>query len=432
MAYRPCTTAEADIGMRYYMCDTGGTGGRIKAFAEDFVVDEISSYPPEKEGEYVIARVTSTNWETNRMVRMMSRSMGISRERIGFAGTKDKRAVTSQLMSFKCSPEVVSKINLKDLDIKVVGRSARPMRIGDLIGNSFRIKVRECDVPGDEIARICEAVRSELGDRGGFPNYFGVQRFGTIRPITHRVGEALVRGNTEEAVRIYLSAPSEFEDETVTEARERLADGDYSEIVKDMPKNMDFERTLAQHLSENPGDYAGAISSLPSNLQMMFTHAYQSYIFNMMLSERMTRGLPLDMPIEGDTVIPKDADGIPLHEKPVKVTGKNIDLAMKQVRTGRAFVAITIFGSDSTFSEGEMGDIERKVMDSERIKAEDFLVVGLPNCSSKGSSREILCPIGDLDVIMDNDGYTASFSLPKGNYATCVMREFMKSNMTHF
>ncbi len=51
MAYRPCTTAEADIGMRYYMCDTGGTGGRIKAFAEDFVVDEISSYPPEKEGE---------------------------------------------------------------------------------------------------------------------------------------------------------------------------------------------------------------------------------------------------------------------------------------------------------------------------------------------------------------------------------------------
>ena len=151
----------------------------------------------------MIARATSTNWETNRMVRMMSRSMGISRERIGFAGTKDKRAVTSQLMSFKCSPEVVSKINLKDLDIKVVGRSARPMRIGDLIGNSFRIKVRECDVPGDEIARICEAVRSELGDRGGFPNYFGVQRFGTIRPITHRVGEALVRGNTEEAVRIY-------------------------------------------------------------------------------------------------------------------------------------------------------------------------------------------------------------------------------------
>lgn len=432
MAYRSCRTAEADIGMRYYMCDTDGTGGRIKALAEDFVVDEISSHPPEKEGDYIIARVTCANWETNRLIRMMSRSAGISRERIGFAGTKDKRAVTSQLMSFKCDPETLSRINLKDLEIDVVGRSARPVRIGDLVGNAFRIKVRECDVPMNEAAEICEAVRSELTARGGFPNYFGVQRFGTIRPITHKVGEALVRGSTEEAVRIYLSEPSELEDESVTVVRERLAEGDYSEIIGDMPRNMDFERTLAQYLSENPEDYSGAISSLPSNLQMMFTHAYQSYIFNMMLSERMTRGLPLDMPIDGDTVIPKDADGIPLHENPVKVTRKNIDLAMKQVRTGRAFVAITIFGSDSTFSDGEMGEIEHKVMSSEGIDLEDFLVVGLPNCSSKGSSREILCPIKDLNVKMDEDSYTASFSLPKGNYATCVMREFMKSDMAHF
>lgn len=432
MAYRLCRTAEADIGMRYYMCDADGTGGRIKTLAEDFVVDEISSLPPEKEGDYTIARVTCTNWETNRLIRMMSRSAGISRERIGFAGTKDKRAVTSQLMSFKCDPETLSRINLKDLEIDVMGRSARPVRIGDLVGNTFRIKVRECDVPMNEVSDICENVRSELTARGGFPNYFGVQRFGTIRPITHKVGEALVRGSAEEAVRIYLSEPSELEDEAVTRIRERLAEGDYSEIIRDMPRNMDFERTLAQHLSENPEDYAGAISALPSNLQMMFTHAYQSYIFNMMLSERMTRGLPLDMPIDGDMVIPKDADGIPLHENPVRVTKKNIDLAVKQVRSGRAFVAITVFGSDSTFSDGEMGEIEHKVMSSERIDLEDFLVVGLPNCSSKGSSREILCPIKDLNVNADEDSYTASFSLPKGNYATCVMREFMKSDMAHF
>lgn len=430
--YRLCKTAEADVGMRYYMCDSDGTGGRIKTLAEDFVVREISSPPPEKDGDYVIARVTSANWETNRLVRMMSRSMGVSRDRIGFAGTKDKRAVTSQLMSFRCDADTVSKIDLKDLDVDILGRSARPIRIGDLVGNSFEIRVRNCDVSPDEVAGICGRVSSELKARGGFPNYFGVQRFGTVRPITHKVGGALVRGDAEGAVGIYLSARSEFEDESVTDARSRLAGGDYSEVIKGMPKNMDFERTLAQHLSENPGDYTGAISALPQNLQMMFTHAYQSYIFNMMLSERMTRGLPLDSPIDGDTVIPMDANGIPLHEKPVKVTKKNLDLAEKQVRSGRAFVAITIFGSNSVFSEGEMGEIERCIMDSEGIAPEDFMIVGLPRCSSKGSSREILCPIKDLEVRTEEDGYTASFALPKGNYATCVMREFMKSDIDSF
>ena len=99
-----------------------------------------------------------------------------------------------------------------------------------------------------------------------------------------------------------------------------------------------------------------------------------------------------------------------LHEKPVKVTGEHRS-GNEAGQDRRAFVAITIFGSDSTFSEGEMGDIERKVMDS-REKAE-ISWLWVANCSSKGERRDP-CPIGDLGVTVDDDGYTASFSLPKG------------------
>ena len=95
MPYRVCSTDEADIGMRYYLSPTGGTGGRLKASAQDFIVKEISNRPPEKDGKFTIADVTSTNWETNRLVRLLARSLYISREKIGFAGTKDKRAVTT-------------------------------------------------------------------------------------------------------------------------------------------------------------------------------------------------------------------------------------------------------------------------------------------------------------------------------------------------
>ena len=118
MTFRKCTTDETNIGMLYYISDAEGTGGRLKASAEDFVVTEISSHPePSDTGKYTIATVTAKNWETNRMVRMMARQMDISRERIGFAGTKDKRAVTTQLMSFECDPSLLEKVNLQDLSI---------------------------------------------------------------------------------------------------------------------------------------------------------------------------------------------------------------------------------------------------------------------------------------------------------------------------
>ena len=429
MSFRKCTNSEYGIGLRYYLTDTDGTGGRLKSEAADFVVREISSRPePSGDGQFAIADVTSTNWETNRLVRLLSRSIGMSRERIGFAGTKDKRAVTTQLMSFQCPAEHLSRVDLKDVDISNVYRARRGIQIGDLVGNAFDITVKECaSIDPDNISSIS----SEISSTGGFPNYFGVQRFGAARPITHIVGERIVRGDLEGAVYAYLSQPSEFEMGEITEARKLLRD-DLSAAVAVMPKTMSFEKIMAEHLIKRPGDYAGAILCLPSNLQMMFVHAYQSYLFNLMLSRRMELGLPINAPVPGDVVIPLDSDGNPVHERPTVTTDRNLDLVAKQVRKKRAYVSITLFGSESTFSEGEMGDIEESIVRGEGIGNEDFMVTGLPNCSSKGSRREILCPVNNLSYSVHDDNYVMSFSLSKGNYATCLMREFMKSYMERY
>jgi len=431
MVYRICRTAEADIGMRYYLSHYDGTGGRLKTEPRDFVVREISSPPPHAEdGRFTIARVTSTNWETNRLVGLLSRELGCSRERIGFAGTKDKRAVTTQLMSFECAPEELSRIDLRDVVIEEPYRAKRGMRIGDLLGNEFEISIRGCDMPASEIPGTLESVASDIARAGGFPNYFGVQRFGVVRPVTHIVGERIVRGDLEGAVRAYVSEPSEKESPDIIGARAAAADTeDYASVIGDVPKGMSFEKIMMEHLISHPGDHAGAIGAMPPNLQMMFVHAYQSYLFNLMLSERMSRGMPLDAPVPGDVVIPADSDGTPQHERPIIATEKNMDLVARQVRMGRAFVTITLFGSASSIPEGEMGDIERSVIEREGIRNEDFIVPDLPRCSSKGSRREILCPVRDLRYSADGDGYTVAFSLTKGNYATCLMREFMKSEM---
>ena len=433
MGYRECRTAEAGIGMRCYLCDTDGTGGHLKTVPEDFVVKEISDPPREKEdGKYTIATVTTRNWETNRLVRMLSRTMGISRERIGFAGTKDKRAVTTQLMSFYGNPDL-GKVDLKDVSISGAYRGARGIQIGDLIGNSFEITVRDCSAPMSEIEGIISEDVRTIKKTGGFPNYFGVQRFGSVRPVTHLVGERLVRGDFEGAVRTYISFTTPEEEPELREKRESFAGrDDWGSMMKEMPENMSFERMLAGHLAENPGDWSGAIEILPTNLQMMFVHAYQSCLFNEMLSRRMESGLPLSIPVEGDIIIPLDSNGIPQHENPILTTQKNIDLVARQVRVGRAFVTITLFGQDSILCEGEMGEIERKVIEEQKLSQEDFNIPDLPRCSSKGSRREILCPLKDLKSSIGEESYTLSFSLPKGNYATCLLREFMKSEMRDY
>ena len=143
-----------------------------------------------------------------------------------------------------------------------------------------------------------------------------------------------------------------------------------------------------------------------------------------MLSGRMEHGLPLNTPVVGDTVIPLDGEGVPMHDEPVTATSKNIKLVERQVKKGRALVAITVYGSDGMFSEGEMGEIERKVISEANLDKKDFIVPGLGNCSAKGNWREILCPVNDLKYQIGEDSYSMMFSLS--------MREFLKTDMNRY
>src|SRR5437016_8825292 len=142
---------ERDVGIEGYLTSTPGLGGTIKASADDFVVDEISSPPtPAIDGWYTIVALRVRNWETNRLVRELARALHISRRRIGFAGTKDKRALTTQLFSFEnVPPEAIKALRMKDLEVLDVSRSDRPREIGDLVGNRFQIVVRDLAVAVD-------------------------------------------------------------------------------------------------------------------------------------------------------------------------------------------------------------------------------------------------------------------------------------------
>jgi tRNA pseudouridine13 synthase len=131
-------------------------------------------------------------------------------------------------------------------------------------------------------------------------------------------------------------------------------------------------------------------------------------------------------------VLPADRTGYADHDKPVPVTKFNLDLVEKSVKERKAYISGVLFGSESKYAEGEMGEIERKVVEREGVRLNDFIVPQINECNSKGSRRELLAPFKDLRLDCAEDSVDIAFTLGKGCYATVMLREFMKSDLLDY
>lgn len=419
---------EAAIGIHGYLTRAPPVPARIKARPEDFVVEEVPrELPQEEAGRFLTVRVTVRNWETNRLVRELARRLGISRRRIRFAGTKDKRAVTTQWMTFAdVAEEDVERLDLPDVTLEVHGRASRHLAVGHLLGNRFRLRLRDVPLPRGEASSRMRAVAGELRAAGGFPNFFGPQRFGEVRPVSHLVGRRLVRGDLEGAVQTYLGHPFPAEPEDARRAREAFeASGDVARALREFPSRLGYELALLNHLRVRPGDYAGALERLPHNLLTLFVYAYQSYLFNRMLSLRLARGLGLRDPRPGDLVLPRDRRGIPERGRPVEVTEANREKVRRRVEEGTAWISGLLLGTEAPFAEGEMGALEREVVEEEGIERRAFAVPVLPRLASRGLRRELLAPLEEFAYRVRGD-VILTFRLLPGCYATALLREVTK------
>ncbi|MEF8976828.1 MAG: tRNA pseudouridine(13) synthase TruD [Halapricum sp.] len=435
---------EAAVGIDYYVSDVDGIAGRLRDSPEDFRVEEIEAFESEPidadPGAYshVLIRATLRRWDTNDFAGALSDRLGISRERIDWAGTKDKHAITTQLFTVrKGDPDAIAAVELDGADVEVLGRTGRGLQFGDLAGNRFEITVSEPEGKGT-IEAITDDLRSFGGDedRVGVPNFFGQQRFGSRRAVTHGVGLSIVRGKWEEAVRTYVGNPSERERESTREARTFVEDvwddRDWEAALERVPNYLGYERSMLQRLVENhgdaPADFRDALEALPSNLQRLFVNAAQSYVFNRICSERLRRGLPFDEPVAGDVICFADRNApegveLPDADRTQVLTQKRVDTARRHVQRGRAFVTAPLVGTDTEFGDGQPAEIVREVLAELDLSRGDFDLPG--EFDSSGTRRAILVRT-DLDV--SGNPPTFEFALPKGSYATVLMREYLKTD----
>ncbi len=416
---------DRSLGMDYYITDSPGCGGIIKSCAEDFQVTEVFEDLGYEGGRYLVLDVEKTNWDTHHLIREMARRLCISQKRFGWAGTKDKKAVTTQRISIMNLDEsALSRINLPDLKIRVLGKTNRAVGLGDLLGNRFHIVIRDLSCP-DPAARLA-AITSEIEEYGGVPNYFGIQRFGDQRPVTHKVGEALARGKAKEAAFIFLALPFPGEPERTRVARETLWETrDIPVALKEFPEYLHYELAMLNYLVEHPGDYAHSFDVLSVNLKRLFVHAYQSYIFNRILSRRMAAGMPLQKAVVGDVVC-FAKEGLPDMDRVQKVTSENLEAIDRLAKRGRAFLTLPLIGFETTIEEGAQGEMEWSILRDEGISPEDFRVSENPDLGSRGTRRAALCHVKP-QIRLEENLATLQFILPKGSYATVVLREYMKS-----
>jgi tRNA pseudouridine13 synthase len=424
------------MGLKLFYTNTRGVGGKLRYRTEDFVVDEVSLYPaPIKtpvNGRFTVATVRAHNWETNRLVKKLARELGIRSTQVHFAGTKDKRGVTTQLMTFECSPGGVEALNIPDVEISKIYTSNHRLKLGRLYGNKFNILLSNPELRGSDLTEALNSTRTKLDELKGFPNFFGVQRFGAVRPITHKVGRFIVKRRFEEAVWEYIGNPIPG-DNMGFEARSNLArTKDFEAALDEYPKELWFERAIIHYLIDNPEDYTGALRRFPRNLLSMFVHSYQSYIFNQILCERISRGISLIEPQLGDYVLAVDKDGLPIHTEWYPVTLDNRKKLTKYAGAGRVFISGLLFGSESQFAEGVQGEIEHKYIEQEELVPDDFVIPELLTAPSRGIRRELVAPIKNFNMEISEDSARFQFQLHKGTYATSLLREYMKGDASNY
>ena len=410
---------EENLGMRYYASSTPGIGGRLRSSPADFVVEELPLPISDPDGPYIICRLTKTNWELQRAAREIAKQLAISHRRIAWAGNKDKNAVTTQFLSiYGVTPEEVGRVHLKDISLEVVGRSQHPLVLGGLAGNRFDIIIRDC-VP-EELAQRVRAVTEVVA--AGVPNYYGLQRFGVVRPVTHIVGEKILKGDYEGAVVAYIGLAYPREPEETQRARSHFAETrDAGAALAGLPIRMTYERAMANHLVANPGDYAGALRVLPPKLLSLLVSAFQSHLFNCALSSRIDAGLPLFEPEVGDRLLFHDG-------REDIVTARNRQAALLHIRRGRCGIAIFIPGSEPVTPHGRMDEIMQELMRSRGIGAGDFARASrFVETAFAGVARPIALSAGVEADVMDAS-VRLRFTLPPGHYATTVCREYMKAD----
>ena len=397
-------------GMRCYCTDFDGIGGFIKQNNTSFRVSEIiddsflTDLSPVQNDthKFPLYILDKRNIDSNHALFEIKKKIGI---KLKILGIKDSKATTKQYAGSEQTKNIRREAKTEHTLLLLKGFSKTPLRKSYLYGNEFTITIN--NVKSSDISDFVPQIRD-------IANFYGLQRFGSKRLITHLVGREIIKHNFKKAIELLLSYTTEYDSPKTREIRDKSRDPkNYPQILKQLPKGMDIEYQIISALMNGKG-YVGALRSIPIVIRRLFVQAYQAYLFNNCLSVAILNGENISACKEGDLCF--EMKGQLIFGK-VRKYNSNVDLASDIAP------AIRLIGYTFQPNKGRFEVITRKIMQEECITEKDFYIKEMQELSAQGGFRQ--APLWCKDF-SHTDSVVLRFKLPKGSYATTLLRELMK------
>ncbi|KAF6247162.1 tRNA pseudouridine(13) synthase TruD [Nitrosopumilus sp. b3] len=384
---------DSQIGISVYSTTFPGIGGKIRLSPEDFNVSEIISEKIQnslnhQEG-YAVYKLKKKKIDTNHALSSIFRKKGI---RLKSLGLKDASAITEQFVCSGNKGKALENFSTEKYSLENIGYVKKPLSKKDMIGNHFKIQISECS---DNL--------SDFKEYDKVLNFYGYQRFGSKRPVTHLIGKAILQRDFKKAVDLILSFTSVYDSKENSEIREKLSDKEnYAKYFDHVPIQMDIERIVLKEMIEH-NEYIRAIRAIPLSLRRFYIQAYQSFIFNQSLSSAFADGENLFEAQSSDVCF--DFNGI------IGKYVRGLDQRLALPFVGYSYYKKTRF--DYQIS---------KILKLEEITPKDFFIKEMQEVSSEGGFRQ--AAIHCFDCASQEN--TVEFSLSRGMFATILLREIMK------
>lgn len=393
----------------YLTADLPGIGGVIKESPDDFRVNEIPLYLPCGDGEHLYIAIEKKNLTTHDLLRKAATVFSVPERDIGYAGLKDARATTRQTISVPLvAPDKAKQLEDENITVLSAVCHRNKLRLGHLQGNQFDIRIADADLDAKSKA---DAILAKL-IATGVPNRFGRQRYGSLG-TSHLIGRALIKQDHDEAIRLIVGNPEVITNERWRQAATLFQNGQVSEALAALPGHCRYERHVLRKL-DSGRTARHALKSLPRSILRLYLSAYQSFLFDRIVSMRLAT---LDTVWTGDFAFK--------HENGSCFFVEDAAAENKRAKKFEISASGPMYGYKSTLSRGQSGIIEESLLESEALTLDDFRLGG--GLDMSGERRPLRAQLQEPLLRVENNDTFISFSLPKGSYATSVLREILKT-----
>ncbi len=407
--------------LAYLTPDLPGVGGVLKERPEDFLVEEQPLYEPCGEGEHLYLFIEKRGMTTPEAAQRIAAAFRTNRRNIGHAGLKDKHAVTRQHLSVWL-PGVTDAVVAESLDrlgentkltVLWAERHTNKLRRGHHGGNRFVLRLRQV-----EPTHVVRAKRIlDVLEQRGIPNYVGEQRFG-YRQNSHVLGRLLLQDLPAAFLDEMLGSDYDTESPYIVEGRAHYRASDYAAALEVWPKTLRFDRQALDALRQGKPP-AEAVRCIDRGQRDFLVSAWQSAVFNEVLGERVRTGT-FDRLQAGDLAWKHDNRSVFLVDA---ATADTENAPGGRVPAGAVSPSGPNWGAGMAQATGEPGAMERAALERTGVTEGQLQRV-------EGGRRPLRVPLKHPEVSAGADEHgpyiKTSFELPRGSYATMVMREVMK------